>query len=359
MPESKAKQFTNRSAMTATVRPAGTGDATRWDNYVNSHARRTVAHLWRWREILGTSFKLEPYYYIAENAESKVVGVLPTAFMKSVLFGRFLISLPWLDYGGPLADDDSIAGKLVEVAENKARELNCKFFEMRAAAHRLPHMTEKTDKRQFHLDLTPGEEGIWKTFDAKARNQVRKAEKSGLTCVFGGKELLDDFYAVFAYNMRDLGTPVWPRLLYEEIFSKFQREAEIVAVKLGEKTISAGLILHHGSYTGMPSASSYREYRDLSPNNLLYWETIKHALARGSKILDLGRSSDGAGTYNFKKQMVRQPTEQVWQYRLLTIDTLPEMNPDNPKYKLAIAVWRKLPLWLANRLGPKIVTKLP
>jgi FemAB-related protein (PEP-CTERM system-associated) len=279
--------------------------------------------------------------------------------MKSALFGRFLISSPWLDYGGPLADDDSVARQLIDAAESKARELQCRFFEMRAVAHRLPGMTEKTDKRQFHLDLTPGEDEVWKSFDAKARNQVRKAEKSGLTCVFGGRELLDDFYHVFARNMRDLGTPVWPRSLFEQIFGQFRNEAEIAAVKLGPKTVGAGVILHYGGYSGMPSASSYRKYRDLCPNNLMYWETIKHAIARGSKVFDFGRSSEGAGTYNFKKQMVRQPTEQIWQYRLLTIDTLPEMNPDNPKYKTAIALWRKLPLWLANWLGPKIVTKLP
>lgn len=359
MPESTKELFAHQLPMTIAIRPATAADDTRWDNYVGSHSQRTVAHLWRWREIFEISFKLEAQYFIAENAEGKVVGVLPAVFMKSMLFGRFMISLPWLDYGGPLADDYAIAQQLVETAETKARELNCKFLELRAVAHRLPEMAEKTDKRQFHLDLTPGEEGVWKMFDAKARNQVRKAEKSGLTCVFGGKELLDDFYAVFAYNMRDLGTPVWPRALFEEIFAKFQNDAGIVAVKLGDKTVGAGLILYHGTYAGMPSASSYREYRDLCPNNLMYWETIKHALARGSKVLDLGRSSDGAGTYNFKKQMVRQPTEQVWQYRLLTIDSLPEMNPDNPKFKLAIAVWRKLPLWLAGWLGPKIVTKLP
>lgn len=345
--------------MTIAVRPAGTGDATLWDSYVDAHARRTVAHLWRWREILSRSFKLEALYFVAVTTDGRIAGVLPGAFMKSALFGRFMISMPWLDYGGPLADNDSIAIQLIDAAVKKARELDCKFVEMRAVTHRLPGLTEKTDKRQFHLDLTSGEEEVWKSFDAKARNQVRKAEKSGLACVFGGRELLGDFYHVFACNMRDLGTPVWPRSLFEEIFAEFENNAEIVAVKLGQKTIGAGLILHYENYAGMPSASSYREYRDLCPNNLMYWETIKHCMARGSAVFDFGRSSDGAGTYNFKKQMVRQPTEQFWQYHLLTIDALPEMNPNNPKYRTAIAVWRKLPLWLANWLGPKIVTKLP
>ncbi len=343
--------------MNCTVTLAQPDDARRWDAYVQAHPSRTIAHLWQWREILGKSFKLEPFYFVAED-NGKLVGVLPACFMKSAFFGRFLISMPWLDYGGPLAESDEIARQLVDAAEAKARELTCRFIELRAVAHRLANQIEKTDKRQFHLNLSGGEEAVWKSFDAKARNQVRKAEKSGLTCRFGGKELLDEFYSVFAYNMRDLGTPVWPRSLFEEIFEKFGSDAEIIEVRLGEKTLGAGLILYSGSYAGIPSASSYRQYRDLCPNNLMYWEAIKHVIARGATVFDFGRSTEGAGTYNFKKQMTA-PVEQVWQYRLLTIDALPEMNPNNPKFRTAIAVWRKLPLWIANRLGPKIVTKLP
>jgi FemAB-related protein (PEP-CTERM system-associated) len=343
--------------MNVSVRIAKSDDASRWDTYVQAHPNRTIAHLWRWRAIFEQSFKLEPCYFVAEQ-NGKLVGVLPSCFMKSALFGRFLISMPWLDYGGPLADSDAVARELVDAAEAKARALHCRFVELRSVAHRLPDQVEKTDKRQFHLDLSGGEEAVWKSFDAKARNQVRKAEKSGLTCRFGGKELLDEFYSVFCYNMRDLGTPVWPRSLFEEIFDKFGSDAEIVEVRLGEKTLGAGLILYRESYAGIPSASSYRQYRDLCPNNLMYWEAIRHVMARGTKLFDFGRSSEGAGTYNFKKQMTA-PVEQVWQYRLLTIDALPEINPNNPKFRTAIAVWRKLPLWFANWLGPKIVTKLP
>ena len=344
---------------TTHIRLATEQDAPVWDAYVNGNPHRTIAHLWRWRPILERSFKLRPQYFIAHTADGRLVGVLPAALMSSSLFGKFLISMPWLDYGGPLADDDATAKLLVDSATAKAKELNCRFFEMRAVHHRLSDMTEKTDKRQFHLDLTAGEEAVWKSFDAKARNQVRKAEKSNLSCAFGGKELLDDFYAVFAYNMRDLGTPVWPRSLFEEIFAHFGQDVEIVVVKLEKKTIGAGLLLHYGKYAGVPSASSYREYRELCPNNLMYWEVIKHCITRGSNVFDFGRSSEGAGTFNFKKQMMRQPVEQIWQYKLLTIDALPEMNPNNPKYKTAIAVWRKLPLFVTNWLGPKIVTKLP
>ncbi|MCP4632291.1 MAG: GNAT family N-acetyltransferase, partial [candidate division Zixibacteria bacterium] len=118
-------------------------------------------------------------------------------------------------------------------------------------------------------------------------------------------------------------------------------------------------LIHYKDYSGVPSASAYRKYLKLCPNNLLYWEVIKRCISRGSSYFDFGRSSEGAGTYRFKKQWMKKPKEQIWQYKLLKIDELPELNPNNPKFKLAINIWRRLPLPIANFLGPKIITKLP
>jgi serine/alanine adding enzyme len=329
-----------------------------WDAYVAAHPERTFAHRFGWSAVLAESFGIEPYYFAAQHQDT-IVGVLPTALMKSLLFGKFLISLPWLDYGGPLADSDEIAGQLVEAAAAVAAKAGCRFLEMRTVRRPLTGLVEKTDKREFWLDLTPGEDAVWKSFDAKNRNQVRKAEKSGLQVSFGGLELLDDFYRVFATNMRDLGTPVWPKSLFTGIFRYFPDDTEFAVVKLDNTTIAAALLLHYQKHSAVPSASAYRKYLNLCPNNILYWEIIKHCLRRGSTVFDFGRSTEGAGTYRFKKQWVETPKNQVWQYRLLTIDSLPELNPGNPKFKLAINIWQRLPLPLANFLGPKIVTKLP
>ncbi|MBD3235030.1 MAG: FemAB family PEP-CTERM system-associated protein [candidate division Zixibacteria bacterium] len=340
------------------VTQASEQDSVSWNQYVDNNPSATFAHRWEWSDILSNSFGIQPYYFIARK-NSQVVGVLPTAFMKSILFGKYLISLPWLDYGGAIADDDHTAYELVHRAVNVARENGCEFLEMRAVRHQLPNLADKTDKREFRLDLSEGEEALWKSFNGKARNQVRKAEKAGLSVKFGGAELLDDFYKVFAFNMRDLGTPVWPRELFSEIFRYFPNESEIVIVQLEDKVIAGGLILHYKDYSTVPSASSYRKYLKLCPNNIMYWETIKRCIQRGSKVFDFGRSTEGAGTYKFKKQWLSEPEKQVWQYKLIKTDSLPELNPNNPKFKLAIKIWRKMPLPVANFLGPKIVTKLP
>jgi len=343
---------------TMNIRVADDSDSAAWNDYVDSLPGHTYGHRWQWRDILRESFGVVPYYFLAET-DGRIVGVLPTVFMKSMLFGKFLVSLPWLDYGGPLTDNPRISSLLVDKASSLAREKNCRFFEMRAIRDRLEGLVEKTDKFSFFLDLTKGEEAVWKSFNAKARNQVRKAVKLGLTAEVGGAELINNFYRIFSYNMRDLGTPVWPKSLFTEIFRRFGRDANIALVKLDNNPIAAGLIIHYRNYSGVPSASAYRKYINLCPNNLLYWAIIKYCIERGSRTFDFGRSSLGSGTYHFKKQWVKDPEKQIWQYHLYGIENLPELNPNNPKFKTAIAVWRRLPLILTNFLGPRIVTKIP
>jgi len=340
------------------VRLATESDSLAWDTYLSESEFSTIAHRWGWSKVLASSFGVKPFYIITEQ-NGVIVGILPTALMKSILFGKFLISLPWLDYGGPIANDHGIVRRLVDSAIMTANENDCSFLEMRAVRHRLSDLTEKANKVEFRLDLRCGEESLWKSFDSNVRNQVRKAEKNGLSVKFGAKELLDSFYAVFSLNMRDLGTPVWPKKLFAEIFRNFPNETEIAIVSHQNKCIAAALLLHYRNYSIVPSASADRRFLKFCPNNILYWEIIKHCLSRGSIVFDFGRSSEGAGTYHFKKQWVKNPQGQIWQYKLLKRNSLPELNPSNPKYKLAINIWRKLPLPLANFLGPKIVTKLP
>jgi serine/alanine adding enzyme len=341
-----------------TYRFATESDSPAWEKYLDCHPQRTFAHRWEWSSILTNSFSVIPKYALAEHG-SKIVGILPAVLMKSVLFGRFMISLPWLDYGGPLAESDDIAVGLTNFEISAARQERCRFLELRAVRHLMPGLVNKDQKYAFLLDLTPGEQDVWKSIDGKAKNQVRKAEKSGLTVEFGGNQLLNDFYKIFTHNMRDLGTPVWPRNLYSEQFRYFNNDIEIALVKLAGMPIAAAILLHYQDYSIVPSASSYRKYRNLNPNNLLYWEVIKHCIAKGSRVFDFGRSTLDAGTYNFKKQWVKNPAQQIWQYKLLTIDSLPELDPSNPKFRLAINIWKHLPLPVANMLGPMIVTKLP
>jgi FemAB-related protein (PEP-CTERM system-associated) len=200
---------------------------------------------------------------------------------------------------------------------------------------------------------------MWDRIDRKVRNQIRKAEKSQLTVDRGGAALIPDFYGVFAQNMRDLGTPVYARRLFEEVLATFPDRAHIHVVRLNGRAIAAGLTYRTGPMVEVPWASSLREHNSLCPNHLLYWSVIESALAEGGQILDFGRSTPGEGTYKFKEQWGATPLPLHWEYCLLRGGTVPDQSPKNPRFRMAIDTWKRCPLWLANALGPHIVRWIP
>jgi FemAB-related protein (PEP-CTERM system-associated) len=180
-----------------------------------------------------------------------------------------------------------------------------------------------------------------------------------LTASAGGAERLDDFYRVFARNMRDLGTPVYPRRFFDETLKNFPDRAAIVAVELNGQTIAAGLTLTFRDTVEVPSASSLRAHRALCPNHLMYWTVIRQAIGAGLRNLDFGRSTPDQGTYHFKRQWGAEASPLAWEYALVGSTAVPDRNPANGKFHTAIEAWRRLPLSFANVLGPRIVRFLP
>jgi len=329
-----------------------------WKAYLTEKEFSTFAHQIEWKTILERSFRQKPIYLLAEN-EGRIEGLLPLFYYSSLLFGRFLISLPWLDYGGVCSDSGEAREKLIDKAIEIATEKRCKFLELRSVKEGDQRLTTRTSKVTFILELDSDPEKIWKKVDSKARNQVRKAQKSGLEVIFGREENLDQFYSVFSINMRDLGTPVWTKELFRNILTYFPDKSEIALVRLKDKIIGGGLILYFKNMLTVPSASSLGSYLSYCPNNILYWEIIQRGCLKGFKKFDLGRSTWNSGTFNFKSQWVKEPTELYWQYFLNETKDLPELNPESPKFNLGIKLWKKLPLTWANFLGPKIVRNLP
>lgn len=210
----------------------------------------------------------------------------------------------------------------------------------------------------MHLPLHADAESQWASLDRKVRNQIRKAEKSGLTVEDGGASLVPEFHTVFARNMRDLGTPVYARRFFDEILHAFPDEARVFVVRHGRRPVAASITLTDRGTTEVPWASSLREMNDKAPNMLLYWAMLRLAIDRGSRRFDFGRSSPGAGTYRFKEQWGARPVPLVWEYAGLSGE-LPDLSPANPKYRLAIAVWQRLPLSITKVVGPHLVRHLP
>jgi FemAB-related protein (PEP-CTERM system-associated) len=328
-----------------------------WNVYVAARSDATGYHEWAWRDVFERALGCPPIYFAARR-EGAIVGVLPTALLNSWLFGRALVSLPFLNYGGILADDDAAARALLDAAMDTARARRCDHVELRHFHRHFDDLPCKQHKVTMTLSLR-APAALWDGLDRKARNQVRKAQKSGLTYREGGSELLDDFYAVFARNMRDLGTPVHGPQFFAEVLRGFPGRARIHVVSLEALPVAAGLTFETRGTVEIPWASSVRDFNSLCPNHLLYWSMLEGASARGCSTFDFGRSTPHEGTYKFKEQWGALPVPLYWEYGLLAGRELPNASPTNPKFRIAIAMWKQLPLGVANRIGPLIVRAIP
>ena len=345
-----------RASGDVSVATAAVSDRDRWQAFVEARGDEAGYHAWAWQHVFANAFGHRSFYLIAERGGS-VAGILPLVLIRSRLFGNSLTSLPFLNYGGVMADDDDAARALVSAARELAATHGCDHVELRHVSAQFPDLPAKRHKVSMRLGVTAN---MWDALDRKVRNQIRKAEKSALTVERGGEALIDDFYTVFARNMRDLGTPVYSRRLFEEVLRAFPDRAQLHIVRLQGAPIAAGLTYRSGSMVQLPWASSIREFNSLCANILLYWDAIQFTQQSGATVFDMGRSTINEGTYRFKAQWGAEAVPLNWEYQLLaTSGEMPNVSPANPKFQLAIALWRKLPLSLTTRVGPMIVRAIP
>jgi serine/alanine adding enzyme len=328
-----------------------------WEQFVAEHPAATGYHEWRWRYVFERAFALRTEYLIAHRG-ADVVGVLPLVLFDSWVFGRFAVSLPFVNYGGVIAADAQAADALLARATEVARDYKLEHVELRHRVRQFATLPTKQHKVSMTLSLASTVEQAWSGLDRKVRNQVRKAEKSGLTVDAGGAELIPSFYRVFAHNMRDLGTPVYSRRLFEEVFTQFPEATRVFLVRHQQTTVAGGIAYRHRDGIEVPWASSLAAYRALCPNNLLYWRLIEWAIRNDVRRFDFGRSTPNEGTFHFKRQWGAAADPLVWEYVLNGRD-VPDQSPRNPKFAGAIAVWKQLPVSLANRIGPMIVRSIP
>lgn len=329
-----------------------------WDAFVKTHADATGYHRWAWRGVFERGLGHRTDYLMA-RAGGTPVGVLPLVHINSWLFGRALSSLPYVNYGGVLASTADAAPALVTAAAEIARRRRLHYIVLRHRERQLADLAVRSHKVTMLLDLAATPEAMWTALDKKVRNQIRKAEKSNLTCVSGGPELLDRFYVVFSRNMRDLGTPVYGKRLFSEILAAEPRDARLHLVLLGAEPIACAMSYSYGNVMEVPSASSLREHRSLCPNHLMYWSMIQQAVEQGRTCFDFGRSTPGDGTYLFKEQWGARAVPLHWEYQLLGDTRLPTDDRQSAKHQKSIATWKKLPLPLTNALGPRIARCVP
>ena len=328
-----------------------------WDAFVEQSADATGYHLWRWRRVMEGAFGHRTLYLAARDGDA-IVGILPAVVIKSWLFGRSLVSLPFVNYGGVIGEDEDVRRALVESAATIAAEEQVAHVELRHLVRRFDDLPLKQHKVTMLLRLAANEADAWAALDRKVRNQIKKAEKSGVTVECGGPELLADFYAVFAENMRDLGTPVYSRRFFEAVLAEFPGTARVFVARLADAPVAAAITYGFRDTLEVPWASALRSSRPLCANTLLYWHVMLHAIAEGRSTFDFGRSTPGDGPFQFKRQWGAEPSPLSWEYRLLKGD-MPNTSPSNPKYQMAIAMWKRLPVPVATWLGPSIVRSIP
>jgi len=345
----------------------------KWDQYVFSHPSALCYQLFAWGKAVEKAYGHRCYYLVALSSNKtldksnnfRICGVLPLVHLRHAFWGNSLVSLPFCDYGGIISDSKEAEDALFEAAMNIGQELGVKQIELRCIGElNQSKYSNKisitlSHKVRMLLDLPGDSEKLWRSFKSKLRSQIKKPEKEGLTYCLGGAELLNDFYNVFGLNMRDIGSPVHSKRWFIEIMTYYRDIAKIGIVYKGKIPVSAGIILYFKDTVTIPWSSSLRKFNSLSPNMLLYWNALKFACENGYKIFDFGRSTPGEGTYKFKEQWGAKPVQLYWHYWLRNGGYLPELNPKNPKYQMAIKIWKKLPVSVANYLGPYIRKYIP
>jgi FemAB-related protein (PEP-CTERM system-associated) len=330
-----------------------------WDAFVAAHPDGTFFHRAGWREVIERAFGHRTHYLMAER-DGAVVGVLPLAHVRSVLFGQSLVSVPFCVYGGPLALDSAALAALRQAAEVVMAQTGVKVMEWRPL-HPLPDDGEALPGWQtrgdlyvtFRKSITGDDDSNMKAIPRKQRAMVRKGIDWGLASVVN--QDVATLHRVYAESVRNLGTPVFSRRYFEILAEVFADSLDVLTVFDGGVAVAAVMNFYWRDevlpYYGGGTAAARACYA----NDFMYWEVMRHAAARGCRLFDYGRSKIGTGAFSFKKNWGFTPQPLQYRFRLAPGASIPDHNPLNPKYRLFIAAWKKLPLPVANLLGPHIV----
>jgi serine/alanine adding enzyme len=332
-------------------------DAPDWSGPLAARPETTLFHDPRWGQVMAAAYGSRPRYLAAVRG-GKTVGLLPLVGQRSLFFGSHLASLPYFDAAGLVADDVAAADALIIAARAEMTSLAARWVEIRQETPIAGLPTVRTDKVTLRLLLPADPEVLWKKLNAKVRNQVRKAQSEGQKTVLGGAELLDEFHALYVRTMRDLGSPPHSRRFFSLIADRFAAVVRIHVVRAGDRPMAASLTLSDAHAVRVPWAASDWRFRQSCANMLLYWSMLEEACRRAAPAFDFGRSTRDSGTYRFKTQWGAEEVPLYWHYLLPDGGEAPELRPDNPKFRLATAVWRRLPLAVVRVVGPRLIAGL-
>ena len=327
--------------------------ADRWSGLVRETEHANLAHAPEWFEAIQKAYGHTPVYLQAEDAEGQLV-VLPAFLVRSRIFGTVVTSMPFLDGGGPCGRTGSLANLVVHSLITEAARLGAGSVEFRSTVEVDLSVPAVEDKVNLVRPLPTDAGELWNRLDARVRNQVRKAERSGLSVEFGGPEALDAFYDVFAVNMRDLGSPVHARAFFATVLEAFGTRARIGLVRKGPTVIGGLIALAFKDTLVVPWASSLHQYRALCPNVLLYWETLAAACGEGFARFDFGRSSRDSGTYRFKRQWGTQEVPLYCYQVPISPGGARSLPATDSRGARLVALCKYLPVGVTRWAGPRL-----
>lgn len=328
-------------------------------HWQKTQVRASVYHTQSVFEWLDRSPTNESVLILALDEAGQIIGGLPITLIRTRLFGHFAISQPYFNYGGPLTDYVNVFEQLLAFAEQWRAYMSLEYAEIRTLTESSVR-SSSSKKVSMVLPLTDSPESLRHSFGAKVRAQVNKANEFRPTVVFGGCELLNDFYHVLSTNMRDLGTPLYERGWFKSLIDALPEQIHICVVYIADRPVATGFLIKNDSVMEIPWASTLRKVNHMNINMWMYDQILAYAVQRGCKWFDFGRSTVNEGTYRFKKQWGSKAIQHHW-YTLGKDESNADggLNPDNPKFKLAIAVWQRLPVWVTRMIGPFVAKQLP
>ncbi len=329
-----------------------------WDAFLDSHEHGSFYHRYGWRRLNEVSL-CHTCIYLEARVDGSVTGILPLVLTKSRIFGRILCSLPFVNYGGPVAVNAKTMRLLVEAAQEHAARLCVDYLELRSAAPLDIDLPVSLHKVSMTIELESDPDHLWNRFSPKHRKNIRRVYKDDLAVMAGGQEHLSSFYSVMARSWRDLGTPLYAPEYFQAIVRGFPGQTRIFVCHRNNEPIAAALVGYDGGTVEGMWAGTSPTGQELNANYVLYWEMIKDSCERGYRRFHLGRSTAGSGAEQFKRKWNAEPTQLYWYFHRPDGNQKPVVNVDNPKFRVAIAAWRKLPLWATRVLGPPLARVIP
>lgn len=329
-----------------------------WDAYTLANPHASFYHRYAWKRLNEQALGHRTFYLAAVDGDA-LTGIFPLVLVQSRLFGRILCSMPFVNYGGPCARDAATTERLTESAIRIADAERVDYLEIRSL-HALPgDLRSSLHKVSMTIALQSDSEALWSAFTSKHRTAIRRAYKNDLHAAQGGLELVDDFYRVLAETWRGHGTPIYAKRYFTDILHALPEHARIHVVYVGKEPVAAAFNGHHNGVVEGLWAGNRPRFEHAQATYVLYWEMIKRACEDGFHTYHLGRSTADSGGEFFKKKWNAQAKQLYWQYYLPGGGDLPRLNVDNPKYRLAIALWRRLPIRITTAIGPRLANFIP